>query len=548
MKHSIATIILILCIVSCNNRSRHWETLMQVETFIEERPDSALAVLEQINKEELSSKEEKAKHALLLSIALDKNYIDLTDFEILQPAIDYYKNNGSPTEKLRTKYYQGRICQNSGNDATAMTCFIEAIDNGKESDDILTKARLYVAQGNIYYRLMKWDNVCETNIIAAEHFHKANRIDSYVNCLLKAINGEIQRNDNENARKYLIECQNYLESISDKLVGKYYSAYLTYLIRSNGDNYISTTIEKYLQTVPDNYIDYITLSMAYSFIGEYDKAIEAISKERFTKRQDNKKRYYAVLADIFKQQKDYENALKNYLKFYALHDSAVFTIFEQDTQFIEERHALEVQNIRENESKKRIILSSIILVIIFITVIIYIKEKLKYQTIQHKHAEQKAEHYRLLYHQMECEKENLTELLIKNRDINNQIKDVITQRIELLNKFFTAYITNNYEIERNADKELDDLLANKDLFMSSTRLAFEGCYPKFIEYLKHHNLTEREIEYCCLYALGLKGKDLGSYIKIKGHYNISSNIREKLGLTESDTNLSIYIRKLLKTT
>ena len=183
--------------------------------------------------------------------------------------------------------------------------------------------------------------------------------------------------------------------------------------------------------------------------------------------------------------------------------------------------------------------------IIFISIIIYIKEKLKFQTIQHAHAEQKAEHYRLLYNQIEYEKENLTELLSKNKDLNNQIRNVITQRIELLNKFFTAYITNNYEIERNADKELDDLLANKDLFMSSTRLAFAGCHPNFIEYLKQRNLTDREIEYCCLYALGLKGKDIGSYIKIKSHYNISSNIREKLGLSESDTNLSIYIRKLL---
>ena len=48
---------------------------MQVESFIEERPDSALAVLEQINKAELSSKKEKAKHALLLSIALDKTIL-----------------------------------------------------------------------------------------------------------------------------------------------------------------------------------------------------------------------------------------------------------------------------------------------------------------------------------------------------------------------------------------------------------------------------------------------------------------------------------------
>lgn len=81
--------------------------------------------------------------------------------------------------------------------------------------------------------------------------------------------------------------------------------------------------------------------------------------------------------------------------------------------------------------------------------------------------------------------------------------------------------------------------------MSSTRLAFTGSHPDFIKYLERHNLTEWEIEYCCLYALGLKGKEVGTYIKLRSHYNISSEIREKLGLGETDTNLGIYIRKLL---
>ena len=48
---------------------------MQVESFIEERPDSALTVLQGMDKEALSGKEEEAKHALLLSMALDKNVI-----------------------------------------------------------------------------------------------------------------------------------------------------------------------------------------------------------------------------------------------------------------------------------------------------------------------------------------------------------------------------------------------------------------------------------------------------------------------------------------
>lgn len=149
MKHFWSILFLAICLASCNSHSTHWDTLSQVESYIEERPYSALVVLEQINTSELSCKEEKAKHALLYSMALDKNFVDKTDFEVLQPAINYYEDNGSATDKLRTYYYQGRIFQNKGNDALAMESYVNAIKNEETSDDILTKARSYVAQGNI---------------------------------------------------------------------------------------------------------------------------------------------------------------------------------------------------------------------------------------------------------------------------------------------------------------------------------------------------------------------------------------------------------------
>ena len=111
---------IIFCLASCTPHTKHWETLMQVESFIEERPDSALTVLQGMDKKALSVKEEEAKHALLLSMALDKNVIDRTDFEVLQPAIDYYENHGTANEKLRTYYYQGRIYQNKGEGDSSM--------------------------------------------------------------------------------------------------------------------------------------------------------------------------------------------------------------------------------------------------------------------------------------------------------------------------------------------------------------------------------------------------------------------------------------------
>lgn len=204
-----------------------------------------------------------------------------------------------------------------------------------------------------------------------------------------------------------------------------------------------------------------------------------------------------------------------------------------------------MQNIQEQEAKNKIILLSIILVSILTVIVLYIRGRLKLRTIQQAYAEQEAERYKLLYEQMEYEKNNISELLSHSNDQDSNIQSVVAKRIELLNKFFTVYITNNNEISRKVDKELDELLANKDSFMSSTRLAFAGSHPNFIKYLKEHNLTDREIEYCCLYALGLKGKEVGSYIKMRSHFNISSDVRKKLGLVESDTNLGIYMRKLL---
>lgn len=52
MKQYIAIIILALCMVACGRDSKHREMLMQVESFMEERPDSALIVLKSIDIED----------------------------------------------------------------------------------------------------------------------------------------------------------------------------------------------------------------------------------------------------------------------------------------------------------------------------------------------------------------------------------------------------------------------------------------------------------------------------------------------------------------
>ena len=549
MKHYISIIILAIFLFSCNSHSKHWEAISQVESYIEERPDSALVVLEQIDPSVLSGKEERAKHSLLYSMALDKNFVDKTDFEVLQPAIDYYEDNGSATDKLRTYYYQGRIYQNAGNDAAAMTSYVNALDKGAESNDKLTKARTLVAQSTIYYSLMKWDKVYDVSSEAANYYFELGRVNNYVLSLLRCISGCLQNNNYSEAIELLDKCYQYIEDLPESTVSEIYSYNLLCLSRSDDEESVRRVIDEYIEQVADSNIDYLAIAGAYTDIGAYSDAENIAQKIDVNRLKDDYRvlKYYATLLKIYEHQGDFKSAYETYIKFNELNDKIVFSIFESDTQFIEEKYALELQNTKEKENRQKIIIIGIALVSILISIVIYIRGRLKYRIIQQTHAEQEAERYRLLYLQVEEERDNLSELLAKNEHLDDSIKNVIIKRLELLNKFFTVYITNNSNVGRKLDKELDELLNNKESFMMSTRLAFIGSHANFIKYLEEHNLSQREIEYCCLYALGLNGKEVGAYIKMRSHFNMSSCIRKKLGLVESDTNLSIYIKKLLFT-
>ena len=531
---------------SCNSHSAHWDTLSQVESHIEEKPDSALVLLEQINTAELSGKEEKAKHALLYSMALDKNFVDKTDFEVLQPAIDYYEDNGSATDKLRTYYYQGRIYQNMGNDALAMDCFVNAIVAGNESDDILTIARTHFAQSKIYYSLFDWDNFIECNKNAADYFKEAGVLNSYANCLIRIINGYTLKEEPENALHYIEECKRLLSSISQNRLADFYSAYLTYLIDYGREEEIIDVITEYIQTISESRIDWLTISNAYLRVQKYNEIFSVLSQ--YTKGIDIHKdrKYYAVISEAYKNLGEYKKSLEAYEEYIVLSDSIDYAVYTQDTKFVKERHNLELETIKEREAKNRVFLCAAIFIILLITIIIWICARLKVNRMEKAFAEQEMEKYRLMYEQMEEERDNLTNLLAQDDELEPDVKTAVGKRLELLNKFFTAYITNNIEIDRKANKEMEELLANKDTFMESTKLAFAGSHPKFIRYLEERGLTEWEINYCCLYALGLKGKEVGTYIRMRSHYNNSSEVREKLGINEHETNLGIYIRKLLK--
>lgn len=548
MRRLLTILLLGLCLVACNRHSEHWKTITEMERIIEERPDSVLNVLQAIDTDELVGDEEQAKHALLLSMALDKNVIDKTDFEVLQPAIDYYEDNGSATDKLRTYYYQGCIYQNMGNKTLAMESFVKAISEGCESNDMLTMARTYFAQGTIYFSLYEWDDYIETNKNAASYFKQAEKYNSYANCLIRIINGYTLNDDAENALLYINECKKILEVISDKRVADFYSAYLIYVTKYGTNQEIGDLINDYIYIIPDSYKDWLTLSKAYFQIGKYEDALQATEQYRSSANTRDELKYKALISMIYEKTDRYEESLRAYKEFMVVSDSTSLAIMRQDTKFVEERHALEMAKAKETEAKNRliiIVLACIVAVLALVIVVYIIRRRLQISHAKNRELEVEKQKYELLYADAIAERDALTKM-VEDSSVREEAKAVIKARLDVLNKVIISQITGTTSANKKAYEELELLLADKETFIESTRLTIEGNNSEFITALKRRGLTDEEINICCLYAIGLKGKDIKAYTSQPRHYNQSADIRHKLGLTESDTNLSIFIRDMLE--
>ena len=121
--------------IACTSLDVH-KALNDVETYIMERPDSALAVLDSMGRSILSSERDKAHHALLYAMALDKNFIDVNDDSIARVAVDYYSKHGPDRHYARSLYYLGVAYYYQGAYDKAILEFSKAEEIAKGCDSL----------------------------------------------------------------------------------------------------------------------------------------------------------------------------------------------------------------------------------------------------------------------------------------------------------------------------------------------------------------------------------------------------------------------------
>lgn len=589
----IITLMIVVLLASCNRNTPILGQMDMAENLMNTKPDSALTILENIPVTNIKGEEIAARYALLKSMALDKNYIDTTTFDVLQPAIDYYLKKGSPDEKLRTYYYQGRIYQNQGDDDSAMQSFLNGCDLKQVVTDSLLLAHTLVAQGTLYFKQYKTNEFIRNNLEAAKLYGVIGRdifeIKSYTN----ALDGYIILNNKSAADSLLSICIPLVQKNPDGEVYLFPSL-LSYTIEFCSSDDLKTFLDKY-QDLELSKDETMNFARGYSKIGEYDKALNIlaeISPAAFT--MDSLK-YASVKIEILEKQGKYEQALNLYRDYSAMHEGYLNKLISHDLLFSDKKHQLEMENLMKIQDRDRIIwatLCGIFALTILVGWLYYRayrsktrrilaekenenlkleqdnlrKEKEKAELERDKktleaenlekdkkrlEAEQRqyeleAANLRLEISQLESERDHLKELQKEQSELAKPIQKVIKDRLDILNGLLAKEITQNDSYAESYNNWIETVHNDKKKFMDSTRLAFAASHPKFMEYLEQHGLSTDEINYLCLYAIGLRGKEVGEYIQMKRHYIVSHEIRKKLGIDQHETNLGLYIRRLIK--
>lgn len=168
-------LLLLLSLLSHSCSSPHTHAIQEAEDIMDQYPDSALSILEDIPREELRGSQARALHALLLTQARSKNYITETNDSLISTAVSYFESTADSHHLMLSLHYFGELNFNRKAYARSLTALFKAYDLAVRLDDkfwIAMSARMIA---DIYHENYHTAEEIEFSEIELENFRLSHR-------------------------------------------------------------------------------------------------------------------------------------------------------------------------------------------------------------------------------------------------------------------------------------------------------------------------------------------------------------------------------------
>ncbi len=341
---------------------------------------------------------------------------------------------------------------------------------------------------------------------------------------------------------------------------------LMYTINFGNKEEILDIIEE-VEDVGISDVDKMNLARAYTKVGDPRTGLLYLSEAKITPDDIlDSLTFWSVKTEIMEKMGEDRKALEAFRNYSIMSEKYHMRLFSNELLFSEKKHEMELESMGEIHRRDNIIkwILAGAAIMICVTGLVYYRYRLNKagrliaeqtaETLQLKNENLQleteklrleAENMRLEIGQLEDERERLSGLLEQREELSDEARQLIRERIDMLNGLLARAITNEESYGKEFHKYVDKIRKDKKKFQRSIGKVLSATHPEFMKYLESHGLTEREIDYVCLYAIGLRGKEIGNYLDLARHYNISTEVRRKLGLDSNDPNLGPFIRKMM---
>lgn len=549
----LSLFLLPLLLVGCGPtpRQRVAAMLDKVESYIDARPDSALAVLRTLDLNSLAGPGQRARAALLHQMALDKCYIDITSDSILSPAFWYLKH-GTAGQKLKTWYYRSVLARNAGDVDAQMSCLVRGEQYVPRAKDPLMAGRLYTSKRVLFLHLCDLENAASDAEKAVVFFRQAGSQDRYLNAVLGLANlYNLQRRYVESG--VLIDTlRMHWTELSASQKNKVLAVGLSQKIGSGlSDQDLSQFVPSYLAEVSPLQIDWTLVAQAYLLMGEKEKARSALARVRPDSLDTYAKMtFLMVRSDLYSAFGQDKEALEQYRQFRMLMDERTERSLSSRAKFLAEEEKLLAD--RTNKSRWIWILAAV--AFIMCLSVLFIRQRLRerQQVAVHLQGQldktnRQVASLKQQVRAAEREAGRWKDLMQKER-LPSEMQQLISERVEALQRYSFALVSRKDGAKALSVLEASVSRDRPEQFLQDLTLQYGFLHPGLTRLFQEYSLTDQEKTCCTLLSMGCKTKEIASLTHLSEQrcYNIFNTVRRKMGLKTESRTLFTLLQERMK--
>lgn len=570
MKKSLTLLFLAILAVACGSPKHIRQQLDRAEMLMNEHPDSALKILGPMDRRALETPETKARHALLLSQALDKNYIDVDNDSLIGEAVRYYSRRGNEVERAKAHYYYAVVKGNAAESGTAIKALLTAREHVEKTDDDRMKGLVYTYLGNLYYEQFCFSDAATAYSEAVDAFKSTNQtfyllyamrrkgvslslIDKKpeaLECLSEAKQIALEAKDTTSLLDVMTSYGSILLFQAEKTSQPLYKQDLFNVYRQYTDNIIPLN---HYPTIGYIYYNEGNLDSAQWYYNNY-----CLQHPKITSLNVG---IFSVMSQIENLAGNYEKALE-YKQLYIQYSDSIDAILRNNLIFKQEGK-LEIEFLKKEYAAFRLIRKYEILSLISTTLLISVI--CGFLIISHRKALRKknrkiAEYKRYIeegnehYAQLEVQYNEIKKDIHVQDERSQTLFSLLGNRIRSLQQLLewaSVYEKNTDNFYKHFKDHIKVAAGkNRELAEDVIAIANLSCHG-IIDHL-HENyplLSLHELCYCGFICLGFSSESiriLYNHTNVYSIYTMRSKIRNKLGLTNQTQNLEEHILYLMK--